>query len=235
MKFRDRLKQDIIIFDGAMGTQIQALNPTEEEWDGKLGCSEVLNLTAPDKIQKIHEDYYEAGSDVVETNTFGANEIVLAEYELQDRAREINRVAAQIARKAADNYSNSKPRFIAGSMGPGTRLITLNQTDFPTMYHSYSEQAKGLIEGEVDLFIIETCQDLLQIKTALLAVRDAMAEMNYDVPIIVSVTVETTGTLLVGSEMSAVLAALEPFKIDVLGMNCATGPKHMRPYIRQIC
>ena len=235
MTFFDRLKQGIILFDGAMGTQIQDLQPTDAEWDGRLGCSEVLNLTVPEKIQAIHEAYFAAGSDVVETNTFGANEIVLAEYDLQDRVVEINRIAAQIACRAATNHAHSKPRFVAGSMGPGTKLITLGQTDFDTMYRSYASQVQGLLEGGVDLFIIETCQDPLQIKTALLAVRDKMREHSVRLPIIVSVTIETTGTLLVGSDMSAVLATLQPFDIDVLGMNCATGPEPMRPYVKQIC
>lgn len=235
MTFFDRLKQGIVLFDGAMGTQIQALNPTDEEWGGKEGCTEILNLTVPEKVQSIHENYFAAGSDVVETNTFGANKIVLAEYDLQDRTMEINRIAAQIARRAVENYEHIKPRFVAGSMGPGTKLITLGQTDFDTMYHSYFAQAQGLIEGGVDLFIIETCQDLLQIKTCILAVQDAMKQNDARLPIIVSVTVETTGTLLIGSEIGAVLAALSPFDIDVLGMNCATGPDHMRPYVKQIC
>ena len=235
MTFRERLKKCVVLFDGAMGTQIQALQPTEAEWDGKTGCSEVLNLTVPEKIQGIHESYLRAGADVIETNTFGANAIVLAEYDMENRVEEVNRIAAGIARRAADTFQRNKPRFVAGSIGPGTRIITLGQTDYGTMYQSYARQAEGLIKGGVDLFVIETCQDLLQIKIALLAVRDQMQAMHYDVPIAVSITVETTGTLLIGSETSAVLAALEPFDVDILGMNCATGPEHMRPYIRQIC
>ncbi|MDZ7264397.1 MAG: homocysteine S-methyltransferase family protein, partial [candidate division KSB1 bacterium] len=235
MTFRDRLQLGVILFDGAMGTQIQALKPTAKDWDGKVGCSEVLNMTAPEKIQAIHESYLAAGSDVIETNTFGANAIVLAEYGLQQQVEEINRVAAQIAKRAAEKYAGTKPRFVAGSIGPGTKLITLGQTDFETMYRSYLRQAQGLIQGGVDLLIIETCQDLLQIKVALLAVDDAMKALAVDLPIIVTVTVETTGTLLVGSEIGAVLAALEPYPIAALGLNCATGPEAMRPYIKQIC
>ncbi len=235
MTFYERLQRGIVLFDGAMGTQVQALHLTPADWDGRMGCIEVLNLTAPHKIQNIHEAYLQAGSDVIETNTFGANEIVLAEYQLQDRVVEINREAARIARRAAENYSQDKPRFVAGSMGPGTKLITLGQTDFATMHHSYAAQAQGLLEGGVDLFVIETCQDLLQIKTCLLAVFDTLEKNKVDLPVIVSVTVETSGTLLIGSEMAAVLAALLPFDIAALGMNCATGPEHMRPYIQQIC
>jgi 5-methyltetrahydrofolate--homocysteine methyltransferase len=236
MDFRERLALPrVIIFDGAMGTQIQGLDISEKEWAGKTGCNEILNLTAPGKIARIHSDYYAAGSEVVETNTFGANRIVLAEYGLQEQARAINRAAAEIARRAAAAASGEKPRFVAGSMGPGTKLISLGQTDFATLHNSYLEQALGLIEGGADLLVLETCQDLLQIKTALLACRDAMAELAAHLPIAVSVTVETTGTLLVGSEISAVLAALAPYQIDILGLNCATGPEAMRPYIKEIC
>lgn len=235
MTFKEKLHQGIVLFDGAMGTQIQVLKPSPQEWDGKFGCSEVLNITAPEKIQQIHESYLSAGADVIETNTFGANEIVLAEYQLQDQTIEINKLAAQIARRAVEKVIDSKPRFVAGAIGPGTKLISLGQTDFDMMYQSYSKQAQGLIEGGVDLFIIETCQDLLQIKTALLAISDTMRNYDLTLPILVSVTIETTGTLLLGSEIGAVLTVLEPFEIDALGLNCATGPEHMRPYIKQIC
>ncbi|UCE04433.1 MAG: homocysteine S-methyltransferase family protein [bacterium] len=235
MTFRERLQQGIVLFDGAMGTQIQALKPTNEEWDGKIGCSEILNLTVPEKIQKIHENYLAVGSDVIETNTFGTNEIVLSEYNLQEHVFEINQTAAQLAREAVEKFAHEKPCFAAGSIGPSTKVISLRQTDFETMYRSYSRQARGLIKGGVDSFVIETCQDLLKIKTALLAISDTMLKYEVDLPIIVSVTVETNGTLLLGSEIGAVLAVLEPFDINVLGLNCATGPKHMRPYIKQIC
>ncbi|MBN2356847.1 homocysteine S-methyltransferase family protein, partial [candidate division KSB1 bacterium] len=236
MSFFERLQQNnLILFDGAMGTQIQALDLDDKNWSGKTGCSEILNLTIPEQIQRLHENYYAAGADVVETNTLGANRIVLAEYDLQERTTEINRAAARIARRAADSYSKDKPRYVAGSMGPGTKLISLGQTDFATMYRSYFDQAVGLIEGGIDLFIIETCQDLLAIKTGLLAAHDAMAKTGARLPVIVSITVETTGTLLVGSEVGAVMAALAPYDVDVLGLNCATGPELMRPYIQQIC
>jgi len=234
MTFRQRLQEPrVLLFDGAMGTQIQALHIQEAEWAGKAGCNEILNLTAPDKIAAIHAAYYAAGADVVETNTFGANRIVLAEYGLEEETRAINRAAAEIARRAAA-AAGEKPRFVAGSLGPGTRLISLGQVRFNALHASYHEQALGLIEGGVDLLLIETCQDLLQIKTAVLACRDAMAELGHDLPLAVSVTVETTGTLLVGSEISAVLAALAPYDLDILGLNCATGPEAMRPYIQQI-
>ncbi len=208
MIFLDRLKKGPVLFDGAMGTQIQAFQPTLEEWDNKIGCSEVLNLTVPDKIQAIHEGYLKAGCDVVETNTFGANIIVLSEYDLQDRVLEINKTAGEIARKAVEKYNSIKPRYIAGSIGPGTKLVSLGQTDFDTMYHSYQQQVQGLVEGGVDLLVVETCQDLLQIKVCLAAITDTFKSMNVRLPIAVSVTVESTGTLLVGSEITAVLSAL---------------------------
>ncbi|MBN1466652.1 methionine synthase [candidate division KSB1 bacterium] len=236
MTFSDRVQRGLILFDGAMGTQVHELQPTDAEWNGRAGCPEVLNLTAPQKIQQIHERYLAAGADVIETNTFGGNKIVLAEFDLSDRVVEINRIAAQIARQATANFSTpAKPRFVAGSMGPGTKLITLGQTDFDAMYESYVLSARGLLEGGVDLFIIETCQDLLQIKAALLAVEDEMARAGVKLPRIVSLTIEPTGTMLVGSDVSAALAALEPFDIDIMGMNCATGPEAMRPYVKQIC
>ncbi len=233
MTFREQLRQHrVLLFDGAMGTQIQGMAITDAEWAGKTGCNEILNLTAPERIGAIHDEYYAAGADVVETNTFGANRIVLAEYGLEAETRVINRAAGEIARRAA--AAAGGPRYVAGSIGPGTRLISLGQTTFADLHASYLEQALGLIEGRVDLLLIETCQDLLQIKTALLACRDAMQSLGRDLPLAVSVTVETTGTLLVGSEISAVLAALAPYGIEILGLNCATGPEAMRPYIQQI-
>jgi len=235
MTFFDRLQDNrVILFDGAMGTQIQRLTITEKEWAGKTGCNEILNLTAAEKIQSIHSDYYAAGAEVVETNTLGSSRIVLAEYELAEKTIEINRAAARIARRAAAAFTD-RPRFVAGSMGPGTRLISLGQTDFATMHRSYLEQAIGLIEGGIDLFLIETCQDVLQIKTCLLAVQDAMKQYGVQLPVGVSVTVETTGALLLGTQIDAVLAILSAFDIHILGMNCATGPEPMRPYIQQIC
>ncbi len=234
MTFRERVKQGLVLLDGAMGTEIQLLNPTPQEWDGKNGCSEVLILTAPDKIRHIHERYYDAGSDIVETNTFGANKLVLAEFDLADRTEEINFLGAQLARQAAEKYSQEKPRFVAGSMGPGTKLASLGQTDYDTLYDSYAEQVRGLIRGGVDLFMIETCQDLLQIKAAINAVKDVQKEKGVDLPILVSVTIEATGTMLIGSEIDAAISTLSPLGIDYMGINCATGPDKMAPYIKRL-
>jgi 5-methyltetrahydrofolate--homocysteine methyltransferase len=234
MNFLNRIEKGPVIFDGAMGTQIQNLDLSDADWDNKPGCSEILNLTIPDTIEEIHRRYLEAGADVIETNSFGGNRVVLAEYGLEDRIIEINRAAAQIARKAADEYfSPEKPRYVAGSMGPGTRLPSLGQISFEKLYSSYRIQARGLIEGGADLLIIETCQDLLQIKAALIAVIDQRSEMGTDTPVGVSVTIETTGTLLIGSSIGAVIAALSPFPLAFLGLNCATGPDKMRSYIHE--
>jgi 5-methyltetrahydrofolate--homocysteine methyltransferase len=234
MTFLERIKKGLVVFDGAMGTQIHNLDPSEEDYQGMLGCSEILNITRPEDIQKIHENYFAAGSDVVETNSFGSNPLVLAEYNIPERARELSRLAAEIARKAADKYSESKPRYVAGSIGPGTKLISLGQTTWEEMLASYEEQTGGLLEGGADLFIIETCQDPLQIKCAIQAAKNQMAAQGKTVPIIVSITVETTGTLLVGTEVSAAIASLSDLGIDILGMNCATGPDDMKPYIKQL-
>ncbi|NUM35276.1 MAG: methionine synthase [Candidatus Brocadiae bacterium] len=236
MNFRERLRQEkAILFDGAMGTQIHEFQPSEKEYQGKLGCSEILNLTVPEKIQEIHERYLASGADVIETNTFGANRIVLTEYELQDKVRELNLAALKLARQAVEKFSTSKPRFIAASMGPGTKIASLGHTTYDVLYDSYYEQSLALIEGGADLFMIETCQDPLQIKAAVNAVRDAQSIHKTNIPIAVSVTVETTGTLLVGTEISAVIAILSSMGVDILGMNCATGPDKMRPYVKQLC
>ena len=236
LDFSDIIERGLILFDGAMGTQIHDLNPSDADWDDRNGCSEVLNLTIPEKIQHIHENYLAAGSDVIETNTFGGNKIVLSEFDLGDRVVEINRKAAEVARRAAQKYSTpDKPRFVAGDIGPGTKLVTLEQTDFDTMHESYALQVRGLIQGGVDLFIIETCQDPLQIKAALTAVDDELKSAGLKLPRIVSITIETNGSMLIGTDIAAALAILEPFQIDVIGINCATGPEQMRPYVKQIC
>lgn len=235
MNFLERLKKGVIVFDGAMGSLIQNENLTAEDFGGAdlEGCNENLVLTRPDVIRGIHARYFEAGADVVETNTFGANRLVLSEYNIGDRAFEINKKAAEIAREAAKSASSPvKPRFVAGSIGPGTKLPTLGHVDFVPLHESYTEQCLGLLEGGVDLLTIETCQDLLQIKAALIAARDAMKTSGITVPLHVSITVEQTGTMLIGSDVAAALTTLEPFNLDLLGLNCATGPKEMEDHIR---
>ncbi len=244
LSFEELARSRLVLFDGAMGTQIHEWNLADSDYDFKLGCSEILNQTRPDVIQSIHEAYYAAGSDVVETNSFGSNPIVLVEYDIASSAYDLSLKAAQIARKAASIWSDprkcpdganaAKPRYVAGSIGPGTKLISLGQTDWTTMLESYKQQAKGLLDGKVDLFLIETCQDPLQIKCALNACFDTMAAAQIIIPVIVTVTVETTGTLLVGTPVEAIVAILEPFDIFALGLNCATGPEDMRNYVRQL-
>lgn len=236
--FLDQLKKRILVFDGAMGTQIQSFNLTNDDFGGKEleGCNENLVRTRPDVIEQIHLNYLLAGADIVETNSFGSNEVVLSEYDLQADTFELNRLAGQIAKKVAREQSSAdKPRFVAGSMGPGTKLPTLGHIDFDTLLKSYTTQAKGLLAGEVDCFIIETCQDLLQVKSAIIACKDAMREVGHEIPIIVQVTVETTGTMLVGSEIAAALNAIEPLGVDVIGLNCATGPDLMREHVKYLC
>lgn len=237
MTFRERVNKGLVLLDGAMGTELQRLDIDESAWDGRPGCSEVLNLTIPDAIRDIHLAYYQAGSDITETNTFGANKLVLGEYDLADRAREINRISATLVREAAEaanKAGDERHLYVAGSMGPGTKLASLEQTDYDTLRDAYNEQALGLIEGGVDLFMIETSQDILQIKAAVNAIRDALDESGKDIPILVSVTIETTGTMLVGTELQAAITALTPLGIDYMGLNCATGPDRMAPYIHQL-
>ncbi len=227
----------VLVFDGATGTSLQEMNLTAEDFGGPAleGCNENLVFTRPDAVQAVHRQFLDAGCDVIETDTFGAASIVLAEYGLEDQAFAINKRAAELAREMAAAYSTpEKPRFVAGSMGPTTKLPTLGHIDFDTMKASFREQAEGLIAGDVDLFIVETCQDVLQIKAALQGIEEAFASAGQRRPLMVSVTMETTGTMLVGSDIAAVVAILEPFAIDVLGLNCATGPEQMKEHVRYL-
>ncbi|MEW6510047.1 MAG: methionine synthase [Bacteroidota bacterium] len=236
--FLDILKQKVVLFDGATGTHLQGQHLTADDFGGEHfnGCNELLVVTRPAAVRKVHADYLDAGCDVIETDTFGATSIVLAEYGIAERARELNRTAAQIARSMARDYSTTDhPRFVAGSMGPTTKLPSLGHVAFADMAAAYQEQAAGLLEGGVDVLCVETCQDILQSKAALYGVFAAFEHLRRRVPVIVSVTVETTGTLLLGTEISAALTALEPFDVDVIGMNCATGPKEMSDHVRVLC
>ncbi len=223
-----------------MGTQVQRHALTLEDFGGKEGCNEFLVLTRPEVIRQIHADYFAAGADVVETDSFGGAGIVLAEYELEDRARELNVAAARLAREVADAYSTlEKPRFVAGSMGPTTKLPSLGHIGYDAMAASYRVQADALIEGGVDILLVETCQDLLQVRIAMAACRDAidaeMARGGRRVVLQVQVTLEPTGTMLLGSEIGAALAVLEAFQPDVIGLNCATGPEEMNDAVRFLC
>ena len=227
----------VLVFDGATGTSLQQMDLTADDFGGLAleGCNENLVFTRPDAVQAVHRQFLEAGCDVIETDTFGATSTVLAEYDIQDKAFELNKRAAELAREMAAAYSTpEKPRFVAGSMGPTTKLPTLGHIGFDEMRDSFAEQAEGLIAGDVDLFIVETCQDVLQIKAALQGIEQAFAKTGERRPLMVSVTMETTGTMLVGSDIAAVVAILEPFPIDVLGLNCATGPEQMKEHVRYL-
>ncbi|PZW00222.1 methionine synthase (B12-dependent) [Micromonospora phaseoli] len=231
----DALADRILIADGAMGTMLQAADLTLDDFDDLEGCNEILNVTRPEVVRGVHEAYLAAGSDCVETNTFGANLANLAEYDIQHRIRELSEAGARIAREAADAYSTpQRPRFVLGSIGPGTKLPTLGHAAYATLRDAYQENAAGLIEGGADALIIETCQDLLQVKAAVVGSHRAMAELGRKVPLICHVTVETTGTMLLGSEIGAALTAIEPLGIDLIGLNCATGPAEMSEHLRYL-
>uniref|UniRef100_UPI00404AD927 homocysteine S-methyltransferase family protein n=1 Tax=Cyanobium sp. TaxID=2164130 RepID=UPI00404AD927 len=238
--FLERLhspERPILVFDGATGTSLQEMDLSAEDFGGAAleGCNENLVFTRPDAVKAVHRQFLEAGCDVIETDTFGAASIVLAEYDLETQAFAINKRAAELARQVAAEFSTAgKPRFVAGSMGPTTKLPTLGHIDFDVMKASFAEQAEGLIAGDVDLFIVETCQDVLQIKAALQGIEAAFNKTGQRRPLMVSVTMEATGTMLVGSDIAAVVAILEPFPIDVLGLNCATGPEQMKEHVRYL-
>jgi 5-methyltetrahydrofolate--homocysteine methyltransferase len=233
--FAELLKEKIIVFDGATGTHLQGQNLTADDFGGEHlnGCNEYLALSKPAAVENVHSDYLTAGSDVVETNTFGSTPIVLAEYGLAERAYEITLANAQIAKRVAREFSTpDRPRFVAGSMGPTTKLPSLGHIRFREMADAYKVQARALVAGGVDLLCLETAQDLLQMKAALVGLFEAFAELGKRVPVIASVTIETMGTMLLGTEISAALVTLEPFDVDVIGVNCATGPKEMSDHIR---
>ena len=235
--FLTTVAERVVIFDGAFGTWVQGRDLGPDDFGGPAleGCNENLVLTRPDEIAEMHSQFFTVGVDAVETATFGAFSLVLNEYQIADRAYDINMKAAQIAREVASGFANpDRPRFVIGSMGPGTKLPSLGHIDFLSLRESYEEQARGLIAGGVDVFLIETVMDLLQGKAAIIACRRAMAAEGRSVPIMLQVTVETTGRMLVGSEIGAALTALEAMQPDVIGMNCATGPAEMTEHLRHL-
>jgi 5-methyltetrahydrofolate--homocysteine methyltransferase len=230
-------ERPVIVFDGAMGTNLQTQNLTAEDFGGAEyeGCNEYLIQTKPEAVAKVHRDFLAAGADVIETDTFGSTSIVLAEYDLADQAYSLNKAAAELAKQVAAEFSTpEKPRFVAGSMGPTTKLPTLGHIDFDTMQASFAEQAEGLLDGGVDLLIVETCQDVLQIKAALNGIEQVFQKRGERRPLMVSVTMEVMGTMLVGSEISAVVTILERYPIDILGLNCATGPDRMAEHVKYL-
>ena len=231
----DTLAERVVIADGAMGTMLQAADLVLDDFAGLDGCNEILNDTRPDVVRHIHRAYFEAGADAVETNTFGANLPNLAEYDIADRIRELAEKGAQLARGVADEMATAdRPRYVLGSVGPGTKLPTLGHETFARLRDAYAECGRGLLAGGADALVVETCQDLLQVKAAVLGMKRAMAAEGRRVPVITQVTVETTGTMLLGSEIGAALTALEPLGIDLIGLNCATGPAEMSEHLRTL-
>ena len=214
---RQTLAERVVVADGAMGTMLQSHNPTLEDFQNYEGCNEVLNVTRPDIVASVHRQYLVAGVDAIETNTFGANWANLAEYNIESRIHELALAGAQIARDVADEFSTpDKPRFVLGSLGPGTKLPTLGHTEYQILKDSYLTASLGLIEGGVDALLVETTQDLLQAKAAINGARAAIDQSKRDIVLIAQVTVETTGTMLLGSEIGAALNALEPLNIDLI-------------------
>ena len=230
---REALKRRVVIADGAMGTMLQNRNPTLADFENHEGCNEILNVTRPDIVKAVHSEYLKAGVDAIETNTFGANFANLAEYGIEDRIFELAFAGAKIARESADQFSTpGNPRWVLGSLGPGTKLPTLGHTTYQNLKDAYSTASKGLIQGGVDAILIETTQDLLQAKAAINGAREAIKLSKTDIVLIAQVTVETNGTMLMGSEIGAALNALEPLGIDLIGLNCATGPAEMSEHLR---
>ena len=232
---RRTLAQRVVVADGAMGTMLQAANPSLEDFQNHEGCNEILNVSRPDIVRSVHEEYLSAGVDAIETNTFGANWSNLADYGIEDRIYELAYAGGKIARDAADAFSTKeKPRFVLGSLGPGTKLPSLGHTTYENLKLAYYTAAKGLSDSGCDALLVETSQDLLQVKAAVNGCRQAIQESNRDIVLIAQVTVETTGTMLLGSEIGAALNTLEPMGIDVIGLNCATGPTEMSEHLRYL-
>ncbi|MFB8242221.1 methionine synthase [Kitasatospora purpeofusca] len=233
---REALATRVVVADGAMGTMLQAQDPTLEDFQNLEGCNEVLNLTRPDIVRSVHDAYFAVGVDCVETNTFGANFSALGEYEIADRIFELSEAGARLAREAADAHAagDGRTRWVLGSIGPGTKLPTLGHAPYEVLREGFRENAAGLIAGGADALLVETSQDLLQTKAAILGSKQALADAGLDLPVLVQVTVETTGTMLLGSEIGAALTALEPLGVDYIGLNCATGPAEMSEHLRYL-
>jgi 5-methyltetrahydrofolate--homocysteine methyltransferase len=232
---RHALATRVVVADGAMGTMLQAQDPTMEDFQGLEGCNEVLSVTRPDIVRSVHDAYFAVGVDCVETNTFGANLSALGEYDIAERIFELSEAGARVAREVADEYATEdRPRWVLGSIGPGTKLPSLGHLPFAALREGFRQNAAGLIAGGADALLVETSQDLLQTKAAILGAKQAQRDAGVDLPLIAQVTVETTGTMLLGSEIGAALAALEPLGVDLIGMNCATGPAEMTEHLRYL-
>jgi 5-methyltetrahydrofolate--homocysteine methyltransferase len=233
--FLETVRERVVIYDGAMGTQILERNLSPDDFWGKPDCTEILVLSRPDVVKDIHAAYFKAGADVVETNTFNGSSMMLGEHDLANRVHEINKRGAEIACEVAADFSVSgRPRFVAGSIGPGNKIPSLGHIGYDDMFNSYVEQTLGLITGGVDILLIETCQDILQTKIALAAAFEAMKQAGKRVPVQAQVTLQESGTMLLGTEIGAAETALEPFDCEIVGLNCATGPKEMNDAVRYL-
>lgn len=239
INLRELIKSKVMIIDGAMGTQIQASKISDEQWQGLEGCNELLNDSASEVISSIHKAYLKAGADIIKTNTFGALPWVLEDYGIGERTYELALKGAKLVKEACREFSSEqKPRFCAGALGPGTKLPSLGHIIYDAMYEGYTQAALGLIDGGVDVFLIETAQDPLQIKAALHALQDVSKEKGLEIPIMVSVTIELSGTMLIGTDATTIYSILEPFDILSLGFNCGTGPEQVAKHVKslsQIC
>ncbi|MYY01585.1 MULTISPECIES: methionine synthase [unclassified Streptomyces] len=233
---REALATRVVVADGAMGTMLQAQDPTLADFENLEGCNEILNLTRPDIVRSVHEAYFAVGVDCVETNTFGANTAALGEYDIPERVHELSESGARIAREVADEFtaSSGQQRWVLGSVGPGTKLPTLGHVPYSTIRDGFQANAEGLVAGGADALIVETTQDLLQTKAAILGARRALDALGSDLPLLCSLAFETTGTMLLGSEIGAALTALEPLGIDMIGLNCSTGPAEMSEHLRYL-
>ncbi len=232
---RRALTERVVVADGAMGTMLQAADPTLEDFQGHEGCNEILNVTRPEVVRSVHDAYFAVGVDCVETNTFGANLGNLGEYGIADRIHELALAGAQVARQAADAWSTAdRPRFVLGSVGPGTKLPSLGHTTYAVLRDAYAEQVAGMVQGGVDAVLVETSQDLLQTKAAVVGAKRAIAAAGENLPVLAQITVETTGTMLMGTETAAALTALQALGVDAIGLNCATGPTEMSEHLRTL-
>ena len=229
----DALRDTVLLCDGGMGSRVQGMTlDVDRDFHGKENCTDVLNLSRPDLVRDIHRGYFEAGADMVETNTFGGSPVTLAEFDIADRAFEINKRGGELAREAAEQFADGRHRWVIGSVGPGTKLPSLGNIAYDPLEAALAEQCRGLIAGGVDAILIETCQDTLQIKAAVNGAKIARAEAGSDIPIFVQVTVETTGTLLVGPDIAAAAAVVHALDVPLMGLNCATGPQEMAEHVR---
>ncbi|HTK63387.1 MAG TPA: methionine synthase, partial [Pseudonocardia sp.] len=232
---REALATRVVVADGAMGTMLQSHDPSLDDFQGLEGCNEVLNVTRPDIVRSVHEEYFSVGVDAVETNTFGANLTALGEYDIPERVYELAESGARLAREVADGFAaDGRQRWVLGSVGPGTKLPTLGHAPYTALRDAYQQQVAGLVAGGADAVLVETTQDLLQTKASVVGARRALRAAGVDLPLICQVTVETTGTMLLGSEIGAALTALEPLGIDMIGLNCATGPAEMSEHLRYL-